>query len=102
MMKAWYKLDDKLASKVEVKDDADVDDLRDAIKAKWGDRLRFAAPDLMVFAAGVDPTTTVRPLEPFDPVPINATGQNPLIVVTPQGKFRFTSRRASSLILYFS
>jgi len=81
-VQVWYQLDDNAPSKVKVNDDADVDDLKDAIKTKWGDRLPCAAPELKVFAAGgaVD-RTAVGPLEPYDPIPTGTTGRNPLIVV---------------------
>lgn len=79
----WYKLNGASPDKVQVRYDADVDDLRNAVKEKWGDRLPCAAPELKVFAVGADPTE-VGPLEPYDPIPTATTGRSPLIVVAPQ------------------
>ena len=92
----WYQLDNKDRDKVIVKPatdtatDADVADLRVAIKTRWGDHLASLDPgDLKVFPAGADPKTST-PLESYDPIPPDTTGRNPLIVVSPQqdGKLR--------------
>lgn len=53
-MKIWCKLDGASPTKVKVEDGDDVDDLKDAIQTKWGDRLPCAAPELKVFVAGTD------------------------------------------------
>ena len=92
-IEVWYKLNDEEADIVTLKDNAVVAHLRDAIKEKWGDHLACAAPQLKVFAAGADPTE-VDPREPYDPIPTDTTGRNPLIVVSPQqdGELRRCSR----------
>lgn len=78
-IKVWYKVDDASPSKVKVEDDADVDDLKEAIKKKWGDRLPWAVDELKVFTA--DGTSE---LQPDASVPTDTTCPKPLVVVTPQ------------------
>ena len=80
----WYKLDGASPSRVEVQDGAIVDDLKRAIKTVWGDNLPCASPQLKVFAAGADPNSSTSELQAYDPIPVNTTGPNPLVVVTPQ------------------
>ena len=48
VMKVWYSLND-VVDFVEIASDANIAELRDAIKAKWGDRLHCAAPELVVY-----------------------------------------------------
>ncbi len=58
-MEVWYKLDDAQPSQVSLSNDANVDDLKNAIKAKWANRLADVdAPQLKVFAAGADQRRT--------------------------------------------
>ena len=77
-IKVWYKLDDASSSKVQVEDGADVDDLKEAVKKKWGDRLPWAVDELKVFHAG-----GTSELQPDAPVPTDTTCPEPLVVVTP-------------------
>ena len=82
----WYKLDGESPGKVKVKGGADVADLKDAIKARrTNDLANVDATWVEVFAAGADPNTST-PLEPYETVPSDTTGRNPLVVVVPQQK----------------
>ena len=85
MMKVWYKLDDKEPDKVRVETDADVADLKKAIKAECPNKLKDVdALELKVFAAGADPNKDDhlppgKKVEDLDPT----TDENPLIVTAP-------------------
>ena len=86
-MHVWYKLDDESQDLVAIQDGAVVSDLRDAIKTKWGDRLAYAAPELKVFAAGVDPEKG-KPLRADKKViDLDPTTYDESLVVVANGKF---------------
>ena len=87
-IEVWYKLDDASPDKVKVEDGADVADLKDAVKAKWGNRLFCAAPELLIFAADKD-----DPLGPGDTVPNDTTVESPLIVKSPQQQEEVAAKR---------
>jgi hypothetical protein len=79
----WYTLDGESPAKVKVQDDADVDDLRNAVKEKWPELKDIAAARLKVYAAGADPNTDDH-LDPGDllkDVANDTTSKNALIVV---------------------
>lgn len=83
-MKVWYKLDDNAPSRVAVEDDAIVDDLKKAIKKKWGDRLPCAAPELVVYAAGTAVREGTEPIRADKKLPIFPTSYDaPLMVIAP-------------------
>ena len=78
-IKVWYKVDDTSSSKVQVEDDANVDDLKEAVKKKCGDCLPWVVDELRVFTAGGN-----CELQPDNPVLTDTTSPTPLVVVTPQ------------------
>ena len=91
MVTVWYKLGDKSPSRVTLEDNAIIDDLKDAIKTKWGDRLPCAPPELKVFAAGtvVPITDDAKPLKEDRKVSDfldsnGTTADNSFIVVAPE------------------
>ena len=79
-MKVWYQLGDEQASKVEVKENADVDDLKMAIKTAESGGVPYVARKLKVYAAGKDPSKD-EPLDPRALVTDSYKGKEPLIVV---------------------
>ncbi|KAG7337312.1 hypothetical protein IV203_030143 [Nitzschia inconspicua] len=82
-MEVWYKLNDHKVDAVDVPEGLKVRNLKDAIKAKWPELKDIAAARLEVFVA--DPNTCgTREIQPYDPIPTNTTGQNPLVVVARQ------------------
>lgn len=82
-MEVWYKLNDHKVDAVDVPEGLKVRNLKHAIKAKWPELKDIAAARLEVFAA--DPNTCgTREIQPYDPIPTNTTGQNPLVVVARQ------------------
>jgi len=81
-MKVWYKLDDHQASSL-MFEDANVEDLKQAIKTVWGDRLNCPYPLLKVYAA--DTLLPIQPdtdfLDPCDPIQTDTSSRRPLIVI---------------------
>ena len=94
MTRVWYQLEDTTVAKVELTDDADVDDLKAVIKNKWQNRLKHIdAGALNVLAAGANPNNTNTaamakplplPLLTWHTNPHLTTGERPLIVVVLQ------------------
>ena len=83
-MKVWYKLDNYQASSL-MFEDANVEDLKQAIKTVWGDQLHCPYPLLKVYAADtlvpIEPETDF--LDPGDPIPTDTSSRRPLIVIVP-------------------
>jgi len=93
-MKVWFVLykkgtDEQIsegpASVTVDDDDADIDDLRDAISAKWGDAIHGPGGLLAVYSSGTDaaalhPVPAIPFLDPGDPAPNNTSSKYPLVV----------------------
>ena len=61
--------------------------LKVAVKDQFGDHLAAAAPQLILYPVPQNPAVPVpkdtKPLNPWETVPANSSGPNPLIVVAP-------------------
>lgn len=83
-MIVWFKLEEGSPSRLDMPDDAVVDQLRDAVKRKCPNTLKYVdAISLDVFAA--EHTNNTPPLDPGDPVPAGTTSATPL-AVTVEGR----------------
>lgn len=76
-MRVWYKLNDFDVSKVQVADDADVDDLKLAIKeGAWHHELaNVSHASMTVSGGGVEPFVKIRDVER-----LGRTGSDPFVV----------------------
>ena len=83
-MKVWYKLDDHQSSSL-MFEDANVEDLKQAIKTVWGDQLHCPYPLRKVYPA--DTLLPVQPdtnfLNPGDPIQTVTSSRRPLSVIAP-------------------
>jgi hypothetical protein len=76
IIKVWYKVDNGEPSEFEVKDNADVDDLKRAVKRE--------CPNIL---SGVDAISLnislkrAHMMDPAEPVPVGTTSKTPLVVV---------------------
>lgn len=106
IMEVWYQLcvgdvPHGQPSKERLEDNADIADLKQAVKKEWGVHLPCATPMLKMFAAGADPNNDEH-LDPGDSVPEGTTSKNPLVVVAPPPLQQQIGELRSCLLSYSS